>query len=260
MNYPTLPKWQLIAVPAVGIILAIFYFGKYFIADELINAHYQIEALQRDLQTTRDLLDAERSRSTVAEREADVARRANNLLRASERDRQDEIADLQADLEFYRRLGGANGSQAPLSVHYLELQPTQSPRVYRIVFSLTQNLGKASVISGQIQLGVDGIRNGAAEHLSNKQLLAESTEPLSFQFKHFQQLERLITLPEGFEPNKLTIQLKSSSLGAPIKQSTQWQSLIKQTLTDPPTDVGPVDEIPLSNRYMIEKSVTNRHS
>jgi len=182
----------------------------------------------------------------VAEREADVVRRANNLLRLSERKHQDEIADLQADLEFYRRLGGANGSQTPLTVHYLELQPTQSPRVYRVVFSLTQNLRRAAVISGKIQLGIDGIRNGVAEHLTNKQLLAESAEPLSFQFKYFQQLECLITLPEDFEASRLTIQLKSNSLSTPVEQSMEWQSLIDQKLADPPATQEPVDETPAS--------------
>jgi len=228
MNYRNLPKWQLFALPAVTIMLGIFYFGKYFVADELIYANYEVKALQQDLQTALDLLDAEKARSTVAGREADVVRRANALLRASEREHQDEIAGLQADLAFYRRLGGANGSQAPLAVHYLELQPTQSPRVFRIIFTLTQNLRWAAVISGQIQLGVDGIRDGAAQHLTEKQLLAESAEPLNFKFKYFQQLERLITLPENFEASRLTIRLKSGSLSTPVKQSVEWQSLFNQ--------------------------------
>jgi hypothetical protein len=208
--------------------LAIFYFGKYFVADELIYANYHVKALQEDLQTALEQLDTENARAIVAEREADVVRRANALLRASEREHQDEIASLQADLAFYRRLGGANGSQAPLAVHYLELQPTQSPRVYRIIFTLTQNMRWASVISGHIQLGVDGIGNGVALHLTEKQLLAESAEPLKFQFKYFQQLERLITLPEGFEASRLTIYLKSRSLSTDVEQSMEWQSLFNQ--------------------------------
>ena len=228
MTYPNLPKWQLIAVPAVAVMLGIFYFAKYFVADELIYANYMVEALQQDLQAAIEKADAEDARATVAEREADVIRRANALLRASERGRQDEIAGLQADLAFYRRLGGANGSQAPLAVHYLELQPTQAPRVYRLVFTLTQNMRWASVISGRVHLGVDGIRNGVAQHLTEKQLLAESTEPLSFKFKYFQQLERLITLPEDFEASRLTIRLKSGSLSNPVEQSLEWQSLFNQ--------------------------------
>lgn len=232
MNYSNLPKWQRLAVPLVTIVLGIFYFSKYFVADELIYAHQQIKILQQDLQTTEKLLTQERSRSSVAEREADIVRRANKLLRVSERKRQDEISGLQADLDFYRRLGGANGSQTPLNVHYLEVQPMQTPRVYRIIFSLTQNLRWASVVSGEIQLEVDGIRDGVAEHLTNKQLLAESAKPLEFQFKHFQQLECLITLPEGFEASRLNIQLRSKDRKTPVKQSMDWLSLIKQKETD----------------------------
>ncbi len=228
MNYPKFPKWQLIALPVVTIMLGIFYFAKYFVADELIYANYHVHALQQDLQTALEAIEVQQARVTVARREADVIRRANALLRASERTRQDEIAGLQADLAFYRRLGGASGSQAPLAVHYLELQTTQSPRVYRIIFTLTQNLRWASVISGRIQLGVDGIRNGVAEHLTQDQLLAESAEPLSFQFKYFQQLERLITLPEDFAASRLTIRLRSGSLRTPVEQSMEWQSLFNQ--------------------------------
>ena len=241
MNFPNLPKWQLIAIPTVSIILGIFYFGKYFVADELIHAKKQVASLRQDLKSTQDLLDAERSRSSVAEREVDVVRRANNLLRASERRRQDEISGLQSDLEFYRRLGGANGSQAPLNVHHLELQAMQTQRVYRVIFSLTQNLRWASVITGEVELEVDGIRDDVAEHLTHKQLLAESAKPLSFQFKHFQQLECLITLPEGFEASRLSIQLKSNSLRTPVEQAMEWQSLFKQAETD-----QPIVEIPQS--------------
>jgi hypothetical protein len=234
MNYLNLPKWQKVAVPTIAIMLIIFYFGKYFVADELIYANYHVKALQEDLQTALEQLDAENARAAVAEREADVIRRANALLRASERERQDKIASLQADLAFYRRLGGANGSQAPLAVHYLELQPTQSPRVYRMIFTLTQNIRWASMISGHVGLGVDGIRNGIAQHLTEKQLLAEAAGPLNFQFKYFQQLERLITLPEGFKASRLTIYLKSRSLSTTVEQSMEWQSLFKQAETAAP--------------------------
>ena len=106
------------------------------------------------------------------------------------------------------------------------------------------HLRRAAVISGKIELGIDGIRNGVAEHLTNKQLLAESAEPLSFQFKHFQQLECLITLPDGFEASRLTIQLKSGSLSTPVEQSMEWKSLVGQESAEPPASEEPVSEIP----------------
>lgn len=229
MKHPRLPIWQLIAAPAVVVCLLVFYIGKYFVADELIYANARVKALQQDLRTAHDELEAENARRTVAEREADILRRANALLRESDRERQDQIAGLQADLALYRRLGGASGSQAPLAVHYLELQATQSPRVYRIIFTLTQNLRWAAVISGRVHLGLDGIRDGIALHLTEEQLLAESTEPLSFKFKYFQQFERLITLPEGFEASQLTIRLRSASLRDTVERSMEWQSLFNRS-------------------------------
>ena len=208
-------------------------------ADELIYANYSVVALKQDLHDALEQLEAEKERTVIAEREADIVRRANGLLRVSERERQDEIASLQADLAFYRRLGGANGSQAPLAVHYLELQTTQSPRVYRIIFTLTQNLRWAAVISGRVQLGIDGIQNGVAVNLTEEQLLADSTEPLNFQFKYFQQLERLITLPEGFEANQLTVRLRSGSLRTPVEQSMEWASLFNRTETGVSDEAAP---------------------
>lgn len=235
MNHFDIPKWQQVAVPAIALALLIFYVGKYFVADELIYANYQVDALQADLQSSLEQLAIEKTRRTNAEREADVVRRANALLRDSERQRQDEIASLRADLAFYRRLGGANGSQAALAVHHMELQATRSPRVYLLVFTLTQNLRWASSIAGRIQLGVDGIQAGVAKHLDSKQLLAESAEPLTFQFKYFQQFERLITLPEGFEANRVTIRLRSGSLGSAVEQTMQWQDMFSQTVTEAPS-------------------------
>jgi len=226
----------MLATVAVIIALGIYYFARYYVADELIYANDRVEALLEDQRDLTAALEAKKSRLAVAEREVDIVRRANNLLRASEREHQDEIAGLKADLAFYRRLGGANDSQNPLAVHYLELQATQSPRVFRIIFTLTQNLRWAAVISGRIELGVEGIAKGSARHLTEKQLLAESAEPLRFQFKYFQQLERLITLPEDFEPSRLTIRLKSRSLRTDVEQSMEWHSLFNQAPAVTPTD------------------------
>jgi hypothetical protein len=228
------PGWKLAIIPVVVAMMVASYLVRHFVADELIAANQQVATLQQDLEATLENLEREQARRVVAERDADVMRRANELLRESERDRQDEIASLQADLAFYRRLGGASGSQAPLAVHYLELQTTQSPRVYRMIFTLTQNLRWAAVISGQVQLGLDGILNGTATHLTQEQLLAESARPLTFKFKYFQQLERLITLPEGFEADRLTVRLRSGVLREPVEKSMAWQSLFNRSSTGQP--------------------------
>lgn len=223
MHYKQLPKWQRIMLPAVLMIVIV----RFLVANELVDTRKQLEALERTHEGTLEQLAEERMRATVAEKEVEVVRKANELLRASERDRQDDAAALEADLAFYRRLGGASGSQAPLAVHYIELQATAAPHVFRVIFTLTQNLRWAAVIAGNVELGIEGILDGAAKTLTQDDLLDTTAEPMDFRFKYFQQIERLVTLPAGFEPSRLSIRLKSNSLRAPVEQSMSWQSLFK---------------------------------
>ena len=203
------PGWNRIALAAVLLLLIVYVGGKRYVAKELIKARERIAQLEAEIQVAQGEVDSDKTGKAVAVQEAAVLQKANELLRESERQRQDEIASLKADLAFYRRLGGASGSEADLAIHHIELRRTDSPRVFELFFTLTQNIRWASVISGDIDLTVDGIMAGKAVHLDESKLLAESASDLKFEFKYFQQLERLITLPEGFEAKHLTLTLKS---------------------------------------------------
>ena len=239
MDFAKLSKRQKLALSVLSICL--FYLAiRYLVAHELVETRQRLHAVEQIQEETLVQLAEQKTRATVAEREADVVRAANELLRKSDLERQDEIAALQADLAFYRRLGGANGSQAPLAVHYLEMQATQSPRVFRLIFTLTQNLRWAAVIAGHVEIGVEGIIDGAARTLTQDDLLDDSAEALLFRFKYFQQIERLITLPEGFEPSRLSIRLRSDSLRAPVEQSISWENLFnKAPEANEPEDAAP---------------------
>ena len=58
MTFPRLPTWQKIALPAAVIIIGIFYFNRYFVADELIRSNQRVQSLERELRATREELDA----------------------------------------------------------------------------------------------------------------------------------------------------------------------------------------------------------
>ncbi len=75
MNHLNLPKWQLIAIPAVSIILGVFYFGKYYVADELILARQQVASLEQDLQTARENLVRGVDDDLIQQRAAEPERR-----------------------------------------------------------------------------------------------------------------------------------------------------------------------------------------
>lgn len=236
MKFSTRPLWQRFSILLALMLLVTFIFGKHYVGKELFKKRQQLAELEAQLQTARDEYEELQTASAVAVQEAAVLQQANHLLRESDRQRQDEIASLKADLAFYRRLGGANGSQTGLAIHHVELRPTQSERVFELVFTLTQNIRWAASIAGDIEISIDGIADGKAEHLDESDLLAENTTALTFEFKYFQQLERLITLPEGFEAKHLTLQLDPEGSASQVEQTISWPELFGNTAIPSATD------------------------
>ena len=229
MKFSNRPPWQRFAILLSLMLLVTFIFGKQYVAKELLKKRQQVAQLESDLQTVRAELENLQTANAVSVLEAAVLQQANHLLRESDRARQDEIASLKADLAFYRRLGGANGAQTGLAIHHAELRRTNSAQVFELVITLTQNIRWASSISGNIDLSIDGIQDGKAQHLSKGALLAENTGNMKFEFKYFQQLERLITLPEGFVPKHLTLTLDPEGSGSKIEQTTTWMELFGES-------------------------------
>lgn len=225
MNSSKQPGWGRIILAAILVLLLMYVGGKRYVGKELIKARDRIELLENELQSAKADTDSDKTSKAVVVQEVAVLQQANALLRDSERQRQDEIASLKADLAFYRRLGGTSGSQAGLAIHHIELRRTDSSRVFELVFTLTQNIRWAAAIAGDIDLAIDGIKAGKAVHLNESQLLAVNTAELQFEFKYFQQLERLITLPEGFEANYLTLSLKPKDSSNSVEQTIGWQEL-----------------------------------
>ena len=81
-----------------------------------------------------------------------------------------------------------------------------------------------SVVSGSVALQIEGVQNNKPLQLS----LADVDESaardgsVAFKFRYFQNLEQKITLPDGFEPKAINVEVRSSRL-APVRESFPWQ-------------------------------------
>ncbi len=115
-----------------------------------------VNFLSSELETLKQRLDQSQAREAVLARESDVLRQANRLLREQESERQAELNTLQSELDFYRRLAGTGGAQAGLDVYRAELLATGSGQVFQFVLTLTQNIRRASIISGRVRIDIEG--------------------------------------------------------------------------------------------------------
>ena len=154
----------------------------------------------------------------MLERETDVLRRANRLLREQESERQAELNRLTSELDFYRRLAGTGGAQEGLDVYHAEIIPTDSPLVFQFMLTLTQNIRRAAIITGRVRIDIEGIRGDRPLTLYWNQLGDGETPEPRFRFKYFQQLEGYLALPEGFSPTRLLIRLESEAQRNPVQR------------------------------------------
>ena len=188
----------------------------------------KVEFLTAELQAVKGRLDRSVAREAVLQRETDVLRQANRLLREQESERQGELTEMQSELDFYRRLAGTGGAQSGLEVYRAELLPTGSERVFQFILTLTQNIRRASIISGRVRIDVEGILADRPVTLYWAQLSAEDQPEPAFRFKYFQQLEGYLVLPDSFLPTRLVVTLEAKRSSTPVRRHYDWGSALTE--------------------------------
>jgi len=186
----------------------------------------EVEFLASELAAINRRMNRLAARNAVLERETDVLRQANRFLREEESSRQAALNQQQSELDFFRRLAGTGGTQSGLDVHHAELLPTGSARVFQFILTLTQNIRRASIVSGRVRIDVEGTMEDRPVTLYWARISDGDTPEPTFQFKYFQQLEGYLTLPEGFSPTRLKLTLESGGRKKPVQRSYDWSTVL----------------------------------
>lgn len=187
----------------------------------------EVEFLSGELAAVNQRMNRLSARNAVLERETDVLRQANRLLREQESSRQAALNQQQSELDFFRRLAGTGGAQSGLDVYHAELLTTGSDRVFQFILTLTQNIRRASIINGRVRIDVEGTMEDRPVTLYWSRISDGDTPEPTFRFKYFQQLEGYLTLPEGFSPTRLKLTLEAGGRRKPVQRSYAWTTLLE---------------------------------
>jgi len=215
----------LVLLAATVLVYATYQFALNRAVPELSVAKARIKTQKAEILSLTSRLDTNRRRREVAEQEASVMRKANQLLRETESNRQAELNRLQTELDFYRRLAGTSGTQSGLAIYHLELSPTASDRVFHFILTLTQNLRRSAIVSGKVRIDVEGTLEDQFFSLPWSQVTDGNQPEPAFRFKYFQQLEGYLELPERFEPARLLLSLEVNGQKKPVARTFDWQQL-----------------------------------
>ena len=213
-----------LAVSAV-LLFVIWQLATTRVSPESAELQRDLDFVSGELVTIKQRMARLQARQVVLEREAEVLRHANRILRETESVRQAELGRLQSELDFYRRLAGSGGAQSGLDVYRAEIVPTESAQVFRFILTLTQNIQRASMISGRVRIDIEGTLDNRPVKLRWAQISDGETPEPAYRFKYFQQLEGYLTLPDGFDPLRLSLTLESKNQRKPVIRNFDWTSL-----------------------------------
>jgi hypothetical protein len=189
-------------------------------APELTRVREQLHASVAALATANDTIETLRQRESTLKRSDDISRTANQGLQDTLTERDEEIAQLRADVAFYERLVGSSGQRRGLTVHSIRLTP-EAGGAWRYSVTLTQNLNRGKISKGDLTLRVDGAKAGQLQTLDWPSLLQHAgAAPQPFSFRYFQQVEGSLMLPADFAPHRVQVRLRAD--GADIEQAFPW--------------------------------------
>lgn len=164
-------------------------------------------------------------RVTTLARSDQVSRDANRRLQSTLADREEQIAQLRADVDFYERLVGATGQRHGLAVHALRMA-RQPGGAWHFTAVLTQNLDRGGVSSGNLQLAIEGSQQGTLRSLDWATLRQQPRAGgVPYSFRYFEEVQGDVFLPQGFVPSRVTVRLQPNR-GAAVEHALSWADSI----------------------------------
>ncbi|ARB48064.1 MULTISPECIES: DUF6776 family protein [Alloalcanivorax] len=173
---------------------------------------------RRSLHQVKQELDQARKDLAVYRTEAQVGEQAREQLRQEIRALRDQQAELEQAVSFYKSVMSPSDEDHGLVVQKLELSPAEGERRVRYRLVLVQTGENRDALSGRVSFTLRGSRDGEAFTADAADYLEEHSED-KFQFRYFQELSGIVTVPAELQVSSLEVTATAS--GRRTAQSEQ---------------------------------------
>jgi septal ring factor EnvC (AmiA/AmiB activator) len=224
MRFRALLAISVLAVIAGGYLL--YEMGRIhagFNRFENAEVREQLEARIAELEAAnRALREQQVQLETMAKTEQETYREVGSTLR----ELQSKIQEQREAIAFYRGIISPEESESGLRIQDLKVLRGAGESGYRLRMVLVQVKRHHREVYGKVQLSVDGTLDGEAVTLPLGRLV-DGADPgrWNYAFRYFQDFERDLVLPEGFNPESINVELVPSGRGnVGIRQSFTWST------------------------------------
>jgi hypothetical protein len=187
------------------------------VSQERTDLEVKIEGLEKTNRELRaKLAELDTIRVGRNQERAEFARTVGEL--------QAQVARQTQDLAFYRGIVAPGTATVGVKIQQLRIAPGLAINTYRIRMTLTQSGRPDEAVKGAVNLKVEGDSNGSPSSLDYAALTGGKEKEHAFEFKYFENYDQEITVPEGFRPERLTVEVDSDRKGiTPLTQSFLWR-------------------------------------
>jgi hypothetical protein len=143
-------------------------------------------------------------------------------------DLQAQVARQTEELAFYRAVVAEGAPPIGVRVGTVRLAASKPPGSFLAHVSLVRAGKTDGMTTGTVSLTIDGQDPKGKVTVLDSKTLAGSADPgVPYDFRYYQDLEQTITLPQGFRPEHLTVEVSSTRKDiAPLSQTFPWSAVV----------------------------------
>jgi hypothetical protein len=204
-----------------------FELGRYQADYSRLDAWREASALEAEIGLRDNAIDELERRIAILETSGSIDRETYAGVEANLAELEARIQAQEEELVFYRGIVTPGDGVAGLRVQNVEVLAGEGEATHTLRVLLVQAIVHNDRVTGSVRLSLRGMLDGQATAFGLDALGTESrSTDIPYGFRYFQTLETGLTLPAGFEPDELEIQVwPRSPRGETIVQSFPWPAV-----------------------------------
>lgn len=197
--------------------------GGYSYLDQRRERDELTAAIDERDRTIEDL----RRQVAILETSQEIDQETYTLVEQNLDELQAQIQAQEEELAFYRGIISPEDGAAGLRVQSLEMRPTDAAQGFLLHLVLVQAITHDRRVSGTVSFDITGSLDGEQVQLNLGDIVADdSGGAMAYAFRYFQDLQRQLVLPEGFEPDEVLMQIRPREpSGQALEQSFEWSAI-----------------------------------
>lgn len=209
---------------AAAAVASAWWYGRWQGLRDAGDALREREALRVELASLRAADAERRTQLSSIEQTAALDRETLNSLQGTILSLREMNSQLQEDVLFYKQIMSPDNDETGLVIGQLDLRATEIPGEVRYRIELRQQGSNEDQVEGFANVSVLGRQNGMEVSLPLRSLSASvDALEIPLQFRYFQIIEGVLSLPADFQPQKVQIlAMAETPVEKTVQQSFGW--------------------------------------